>query len=687
METRNPSPYARFLSAGVPCLIFLASLQYLLSGMNPTFYMDDSPETVSSCFHWGIAHPPGYPLLSTLGRIFVLLPIGHIPIRVNLMVAVFAAATVAILYVLVRQAFRTPAFPALLLVLAWIAGGASYTNALSAKGGVYHLGSLLLTLTLWAVVKRRLDAALFFMGLSLSNHWMSALATLPGVLWLSWPTARNDRRRWRAWAPGLAAGLSALSLLLVLPFRALFHPSPNYGDPSSWTRLLPHLLLEQFQGIRTLDVWREGWPQAVAWFTAVLRDLPVALPLALAGLILGWRADRHRAIGFGLVWAIPAAVVNYGFPLSGRRFEFNFATQLFPSCLPVLLFAAWALTAWMSSRPESRAFRSRLLAIPLLAAGLLVGARFTSAFHATYTFVYDFGLNALQAVPRGGALFARGDAVDFGLWYLQWVDGKRPDVVVTTVENLPTPWYRERLRRDHPGLEPPEPTGALPSNPFPGFVRPWAQALRARGLFFTYNQLQIDGLGDAALTPRGLLQQAHLPPEIPAFRVGSAGRFWDSMRLRRIMDPEADDLTRRYLLKDYAVARSLLGMRRYAEAQSKADRGNAPKEAREGLREAHRDFAWAHQVAPDEKGYAFNAGLALSNAGDWSAAVPWFEKAARIDPAYPEAYYNAALAALKAEDFQKAGMHLEAVLRLRPNLQDAKDRLAELMKKGRYRIR
>ena len=53
----------------------------------------DSGELISVIHKLGIAHPPGYPLYTIVGKAFTLLPIGNIAYRVNIMSAVFGSLT------------------------------------------------------------------------------------------------------------------------------------------------------------------------------------------------------------------------------------------------------------------------------------------------------------------------------------------------------------------------------------------------------------------------------------------------------------------------------------------------------------------------------------------------------------------------------------------------------------------
>jgi len=53
----------------------------------------------------------------------------------------------------------------------------------------------------------------------------------------------------------------------------------------------------------------------------------------------------------------------------------------------------------------------------------------------------------LESVPANGVLYTAGDNDSFPLWYLQQVEGIRPDVLIVTVPLLGARWYREQLAR------------------------------------------------------------------------------------------------------------------------------------------------------------------------------------------------------------------------------------------------
>ena len=90
----------------IPLALFLAAFIYLLFGLNPSFYADDSPETITAAATLGVPHPPGYPLLTLMGRLASLLPLGGIPLRVNLLSAFLAALICALLYLFLERSLK-----------------------------------------------------------------------------------------------------------------------------------------------------------------------------------------------------------------------------------------------------------------------------------------------------------------------------------------------------------------------------------------------------------------------------------------------------------------------------------------------------------------------------------------------------------------------------------------------------
>ncbi|MEW6679624.1 MAG: DUF2723 domain-containing protein [bacterium] len=60
-------------------LVLFGSFEVYLHTLTPTVEFHDSGELISVAYTLGIAHPPGYPLYTLLGEVFItLIPFGNI---------------------------------------------------------------------------------------------------------------------------------------------------------------------------------------------------------------------------------------------------------------------------------------------------------------------------------------------------------------------------------------------------------------------------------------------------------------------------------------------------------------------------------------------------------------------------------------------------------------------------------
>ena len=71
--------------------IFLVTLGVYVKTMAPTVAFWDCGEFIATAYTMSVPHPPGSPLYVLLGRIFSLVPIGEIAIRINFMTALSSA--------------------------------------------------------------------------------------------------------------------------------------------------------------------------------------------------------------------------------------------------------------------------------------------------------------------------------------------------------------------------------------------------------------------------------------------------------------------------------------------------------------------------------------------------------------------------------------------------------------------
>ncbi len=699
MEPPRPNPWERW----TPPILFLLAFSFVLIGVNPTFYVDDSAETVTACVTLGIPHPPGYPLYTLAGRLFSLIPLGHYPFRVNLFSALLAASASLLLFLFLKGPVRVAPRLAALFALFWNAGATIYPAALSAKGGIYQLTTLFLLGILWALFEERLELAAFLLGLSFAHHWMTMLTFLPGFALLLYGQWKGRGWERRLVLRCLALGLLGLSAYLFLPIRAQLmwqnfsRPDTtsyfllNWGNPSTWNNFVFDFLRSQYTD--PVGGGLESRPEQIwVYLKTAFFEFGGLLLVALWGMARLYPRFKSRVVALGVLWVCLAAAICLYLGLPKDRY-YLIADYALVAHAFILLFAAWGLqTALFEREPLSRSKIQKLAVGFLLLLLLGLGAlRLHRDRQTDYTYSYDFVLNGFKTLPLNTLYFCKGDSIIFPAWYFQWVEGRRTDLAVVGIDGLPMEWVRRNLAAFHPGLKVPrthQPVGleAIP------FMAQWmVDQNKGRELYFSYNKIEDRSLPGTRLVPYGLTEKGFLPVETPVFDEALADRAWRILRLRHLQDPAfpVDARTRDLTVHDYAVFRNNLGI-------LYEDRGDDEK-GHMGIRSAAQDFfkfqhdyqmslehfQWAQQWSPEDPQFAYNLGNACYHVGKTPEAMAWYEKATQLNPNYVSAFSNWAVVALQTAQYDKAKELFQRVLQLKPGDDQAQRGLDYLKKMGK----
>jgi hypothetical protein len=465
---------------------------------------EDSGELAAAFSTLGIPHPSGYPLFTPLAWAFSHLPLGDRPIwRLNLLCALLCAAAIYLfarlfLFLLsdrsgtlfprhvspaqgvakgvARNAVkgrgkpspanspvssdnaRSPAGDAWAAAAAALALGFSktfWTEAVSIEVYAFHL---VLTASVLLLFTRALSeqagrpagekpgwswhAFALALGLSFAHHLMTVMLA-PAFLWLYFVTHRFGAASWKrlAWAvPAFAAGLLTY---LYLPLRAATGPLINWGNPSDWERFWFHVRGGQYSYQMFASV--EG---AVDKFSAFLAALPGEvghgpLAAALIGSVLLYRASR-RLFAFTalLFFGSLFFAVNYGFK------DPNFYLNAYAA---LAFGAAFALAALL----RARFYAARVLgaAACLLVAFLPAAQNLAAVDQSGNHALDDYARNVLAPLdPRAVVITSQYPYLSAPAWYLQRVEGVRPDVLILDTQLLKFPWYYAHLERLAPDL-------------------------------------------------------------------------------------------------------------------------------------------------------------------------------------------------------------------------------------------
>ncbi len=483
------------VAGGVTTMILLAT--YLATAA-PDLTFWDAPELIAAAQTLGIPHPPGTPLWVLLAHSTARLFSETGPARAVTMLSVLASAIAGGLGALMAARWigaRAAVAAAVMAGTMW----SVWNNATEAE--VYAVALALSVLMLYAGERagrphvdestraRWRALVVFIAALSVPLH-LSVLVALPATIALAW---RGARPTWRDVFSWIALGALALSAIAILPLLAARTPAIDSGHPVTVSALLDVLQRKQY-AVAGL------WPRTTAWWLQIgnvfeWADWQVAFglhpepapSLTRTSLSLAWcwlavlgvrELWRHEA-RVGRAWLILLVSGSFGVACwLNMHAGPSYGAGVLPATAVhearerdyffVLSFWGWGIAAGAGLaavvRQLSRRIPAPMAVLPYAFAAVPLLANRPSADRtrepaSSLPRVYARAL--LDAMPPNGVLYTAGDNDSFPLWYLQAVEGQRPDVSVVTTPLMGAAWYRRQLyRREH----------LLP----PAAVEPWS---------------------------------------------------------------------------------------------------------------------------------------------------------------------------------------------------------------------
>ncbi len=532
---------------------FLVPFGLYLITLTGSYLADDSPETIYDIAALEHQHPPGYPLITLVGRLAALVPVGGFAFRINLLSAVLVAlGCVQVGRLADRFANRTAGTAAALLAGL---GHTAWSQAISAKGAVYGLNAVLVLELIRLATDRKLTVrttaiAGLFAGLGLANHWMTVIVALIGIVIgmlvgaaLQGGVKIGDSIRGKPLCVGMLWLCLGASPYLLLPIRS--HAEPplvlNWGRPETVRQFGWHVSRAHYTPIEAGTRPEGYWPIRVWHLGSVaLREWSWAgLPVAL------WGAGRLVVRSAGLAGpaaAAGAALVGAVLLVSHPPLEKMHITE--PYLLPVwLLLAAGGGVALATVL--STGIGRIVVAIWAIVHLALAGGRLDAS---RYYVSYDYGWNLLQGAPKDAVMLAETDYDLFSLLEHHGVERRRPDITVAAAVFLDYDWYRETAHRVLPEVIPREhEIGEYVVKP----VRPLVYTSERSG-------------GDGVLRPVGLVMR---PPLGAGFGLEDSARVWRALRFRGIWESDPD----RYRLAQYLHISYGSQMLRFAAAARESD--------------------------------------------------------------------------------------------------------------------
>ncbi|HEV8633324.1 MAG TPA: DUF2723 domain-containing protein [Chloroflexota bacterium] len=441
----------RDLAPGLAAAVALAGgLILYLATAAPAVQGGDSGEFQFVAYVLGIPHPPGYPFYAVFGKLWTLLvPLGEIARRMNLMSAAFAASALAALAWAAARAYRggPGGLAAGLVAALWLAVGPTWWSqatiaSVRAPTG-FFVAALLAALASFAATGRPawLYTAAALYGLGLTHH-ISLYTLAPLLLLFVLITAPGPALRPAVLGRALMAGALPLLLYLYLPIRSAIGTEFDASHPTTPAAFFALVSARGFAG--DMLYFDPLAPERLELGRQILLTtfgtLGVAFAVAGGLVTLFWRPRWFLLTG-------GVALVNLAISLSYRAPVI--ADYLIPT------YAVMALWIGALAAAAGRAIRSvdgpwLASAAALLVAAALALPPFSYARSAWTSFDLSADLAdrrflaaAFDAAAPGGTILTDWYHATI-LWYGQLALGQRRDLRVEYVapEGAEVPWLR-----------------------------------------------------------------------------------------------------------------------------------------------------------------------------------------------------------------------------------------------------
>ena len=479
-----------------PTLSFLISFTLYLFTLAPAVTFEDSGELITAAYSLGIPHEPGYPLFTMIGHLFTWIPFGSVAWRVNLMSAVFSALgaalitsfTISLIEVAFVQKSRQPSKKVanpkseldpqkskILKYVSALAAGIFSATALtnwsqSIITEVYGLHAffvglvLVLTIRWYQASDENKRQSYFFsicftVGLAFTNH-PTTLLLLAVLVVFAFLVDKEFLLNPKRFLKGTAIFVAGLLPFAYLPIASGFDPVMDWGNPETLDNFLAVITRQQYR--------RESWssfekfiPQIKYSAELLMRQWPPVLLVAgLVGLAVLFNRSRHFFYFFLLfiLFTMPVTTVLTDFDVAGENAIINAQNKDIATVFYIPAYQAFAALIGLGLYWIFSCTWANRIHLPLAAAMICllpswpIYTNYKKVDKSRYYFAEDYIHNLFSVVKENSLVITNWDPFIFTLNYAQFVEGRRPDVIVIDQELISTSWYLEWALHRHPQL-------------------------------------------------------------------------------------------------------------------------------------------------------------------------------------------------------------------------------------------
>lgn len=442
-------------------LVFLILFIFFLFSLNPILPTGDAGGLITASYFLGIAHPPGYPLYSELGKLFTFLPAGNIGFRVSLIPCLFSLVMLLIVYITVREFLKYQLGHSESLNVAWqshlnpliavLALGVSYSFYFQTIiGKFYPLNAAMVMLITFLGIKtlkngfdqRYVYLSSFLLGLSTGLHHTALFMILPLVV--------VGLFNFRAFLKSIP--LSAL--FFIVGFSVNFHIYiRNLKDAFSSTRKedfhteFLDILLRKFykesesiQAVTSAISTLDGFINSLKNFFYMI-DANfgyVTLIFFILGMLYLFKFNKKIFLfllsAFFMFSLVLAKITFSGNVSDDEGMLYIVGNQYFiPAFCFYVIFMVLGISFFTEKLKKFKII-SKIIPIFLILIYLtLIPIRYSQTGQANNWVLYYYSKDLLSTMPISSVLNTYGDNKSFGIWYMKLVGRYRDDVCHTVV--------------------------------------------------------------------------------------------------------------------------------------------------------------------------------------------------------------------------------------------------------------
>ena len=271
--------------------------------------------------------------------------------------------------------------------------------------------------------------------------------------------------------------LLGISVHLFMFIRSFHDPAIDMADPQNWDAMYAHLRREQYPPINVFarkasllfqvrHFWNYFQEQfrlfgdvRLGFFNLGAASVVVPMALGLWGVVANYLRNRKAWVVNFTVLALNSIglIVFLNFSDSEVRERDYFYGGAFYYFSIFIGIGATALIALVIDEARARSrdalkWAAAVAAVLVILAILPARYQWFSHDRSKDYIPRDYAYNILAGLEPDAIIFTNGDNDTYPLWYIQMVEGFRPDVNVANLQLLNTNWYNKQLRDRKPAV-------------------------------------------------------------------------------------------------------------------------------------------------------------------------------------------------------------------------------------------